>query len=120
LVGKNGHTKEVKEGQTRYDAKLEGTLVYDRVQQRISRWDMAALGDYTGEWFAGNVRWKEATPEAPLPMGFSFELDRTDYTVPAERRRPASFVHAYIFRNREAYYWDPEKWEEDWKKQQQR
>jgi hypothetical protein len=120
LVGKNGHTKEVKEGETRYEAKLEGTIVYDRVQKRITRWDMAALGDYSGEWFAGHVRWKEATREAPMPLGFSFELDRRDYVVPAENRRPASFVHAYIFKNREQYYWDPEKWEADWLKQQKR
>lgn len=118
LVGKNAHTKEVKEGETRYDARLEGVLEYDRQQKRISRWDMAALGDYTGEWFAGNVRWKEAAAAAPMPLAFTFELDRSDYEVPAERRRPASFVHAYIFRGREQFYWDPEKWEENFKQTQ--
>lgn len=118
LVGKNGHTKEVKEGETRYDARLEGTLEYDRAQKRITRWDMAALGDYTGEWFAGNVRWKEATRDAPMPLAFAFELDQTAYELPPERRRPRSFMHAYIFKAQEEHYWDPEKWEEDWKKRQ--
>ena len=31
---------------------------------------------------------------------------------------PRSFVHAYIFKEREQFYWDPDKWEEDWKKRQ--
>jgi hypothetical protein len=31
--------------------------------------------------------------------------------LPPERRRPRSFVHAYIFRDREEHYWDPLKWE---------
>jgi hypothetical protein len=123
LVGKNAHVKEVREGEIRYDARLEGVLVYDRVQKRIARWDMAALGDYTGEWFAEDgARWREAKPEAPLRLGVSFELDRTDYEYP-ERRRPRGFVHGYIFAGdrtgHEAYekwYWDPEKWEEDSKK----
>ncbi len=118
LVGKNGHTKEVKEGEKRYDARIEGVLVYDRAAKKFTRWDMAALGDYTGEWFAGEKRWQEATPESPMPLGFAFELDQTAYELPAERRRPRSFMHAYIFKAKEEHYWDPEKWEEDWKKQQ--
>jgi hypothetical protein len=101
-----------------YDARLEGTLVYDRVRQKVTRFDMTALGDYTGRWFAGNKGWKEATPEAPLAVGFAFELDETAYELPPERRRPRSFVHAYIFRNREDHYWDPDRWLEDWKKRQ--
>jgi hypothetical protein len=125
LVGKNGHTKEVKEGEIRYDARLEGVLVYDRGEKRITRWDMAALGDYTGEWFAEDgKRWREATPDAPLRLGVAFELDRSDYDFP-ERRRPRGFVHGYIFAGdrpgheaQEQYYWDPEKWEANWKKKQ--
>jgi hypothetical protein len=27
-------------------------------------------------------------------------------------------VHAYIFKEREEHYWDPDKWLEDWKKRQ--
>jgi hypothetical protein len=27
-------------------------------------------------------------------------------------------VHAYIFRNREDHYWDPDAWLDDWKKRQ--
>ena len=106
--------------ENRYDARLNGVVVYDRASKRIARWDMVALGDYTGCWFAGHKGWIEATPRAPLPLGFAFELDPSAYRVPAQRRRPRSFVHAYIFRDREAFYWDPLKWEEDWKKRQPR
>jgi len=110
--------KFIKNVENRYDARLEGTLVYDRVKGRITRWDMATLGDYSGRWFAGNKGWKEATPEAPIPLGFAFEVDQTAYDLPPERRRPRSFMHSYIFRAREEHYWDPEKWLEDWKKRQ--
>ena len=68
---------------------------------------MAALGDYTGRWFAGNKGWKEATAEAPLALGFAFELDQTAYELPPERRRPRSFIHAYIFKDREAVLLGP-------------
>lgn len=102
--------------ENRYDARLEGVLIYDRLEKKIIQWDMATLGDYVGCWFAGNDGWKEATAEAPLALGFALEMDATAYRVPAERRRPRSFVHAYIFRDREAFYWHPEMWEEDWKK----
>jgi len=112
--------KVLKMVENRYDARLQGVLVYDRAKKRIARWDMVALGDYTGCWFAGNDGWKEATREAPLSVGFSFEADHSAYQVPAERRRPRSFVHAYIFNGKEQYYWDPDKWEADWKKRQPR
>jgi hypothetical protein len=112
--------KVLKTVENRYDARLQGVLVYDRVAKKIVKWEMASLGDYIGCWFAGNEGWKEATAEAPLPLGFAFEVDRTAYTLPAERRRPRSFVHAYIFNGREQFYWDPAKWEEDWKKRQPR
>jgi len=112
--------KFIKNVENRYDARLEGMLVYDRVQQRIVRWDLAALGDFSGRWFAGHKGWIEATPGAPLPLGFAFELDQTAYELPLERRRPRSFIHAYIFKDKEQYYWDPEKWEEEWKKRQPR
>jgi hypothetical protein len=108
--------KFIKNVENRYDARLEGMLVVDRAQQKIVRWELAALGDYSGRWFAGNKGWKEATPEAPLPLGFAFELDPTAYDLPPERRRPRSFMHAYIFRAREEHYWDPDKWLDDWKK----
>src|SRR5262249_40103677 len=42
--------KFIKNVENRYDARLEGVLVYDRTRQRISRFDLAALGDYTGRW----------------------------------------------------------------------
>jgi hypothetical protein len=110
--------KFVKNIENRYDARLEGVLEFDRGKNKITRFDLATLGDFTGRWFAGNKGWKEATPEAPLPLGFAFELDQTAYELPAERRRPRSFMHAYIFRAREEHYWDPEKWLDDWKKRQ--
>jgi len=119
LVGMSGH-KGFEGVEKRYDARLEGAIAYDRARKKIARWDMAALGDYTGEWFAGNERWKAATREAPMPLGFAFELDRTAYELPPERRRPRSFVHAYVFQNREPHYWDPEKWREDWEKRGKR
>jgi len=119
----------VKDLENRFDAGLEGTMVFDRAAQRITKWNMVALGDYSGAMFThreesgrnvGDDQWREATREAPVPLGFAFELDPTAYDTPPERRRPRSFVHAYIFRDREQFYWDPEKWEQDWKQRQQR
>jgi hypothetical protein len=110
--------KFIKHVENRYDARLEGVIVYDRATLRIVRWDMAALGDYAGRWFAGNSGWKEATADAPMPVGFAFEVDPTAYSLPPERRRPRSFMHAYTFREREAFYWDPDKWLDDWKMRQ--
>jgi hypothetical protein len=112
--------KVLKMVENRYDARMHGVLVYDRIKKKIARWDMVALGDYAGCWFAGHKGWKEATAQAPLSLGFAFEVDSSAYQTPAERRRPRSFVHAYIFNGREQFYWDPEKWEEDWKKRQGR
>lgn len=108
--------KFVKNLENRYDARLEGVLVIDRVRQKVIQWDMMALGDYSGRWFAGNNGWKEATLAVPLSLGFAFELDPTAYALPPERRRPRSFMHAYMFREREDHYWDPDKWLDAWKK----
>lgn len=110
--------KFIKNIENRYDARCEGVIEYDRATNKITRFDLAALGDFSGRWFAGNKGWQEAKTEAPLPLGFAFELDRTAYELPAERRRPRSFMHAYMFRAREDHYWDPDKWLEDWKKRQ--
>ena len=123
-TGKHG-----KDVQNRYDARLEGILVYDRPREKIVQWDMVALGDYTGAMFTtrlkdgrpiGDDQWREATKNAPAPLGFSFELDTSAYEAPPEYRRPRSFVHAYIFRDREPFYWDPEKWEADWRSRSSR
>lgn len=108
----------IKNLENRYDARLEGVLVYDRAKEKIVRWDMTALGDYAGRWFAGNKGWKEATLARPLSLGFAFELDQTAYKLAPEHRRPRSFMHAYIFRAREEHYWDPDKWLTDWRKRQ--
>jgi hypothetical protein len=112
--------KFIKNLENRYDALLEGVIVYDRAKEKIVGWDMATLGDYAGRWFAGNNGWKEATLDAPLSLGFAFEIDETAYDLPPERRRPRSFMHAYMFKEREAFYWDPDKWLEDWKKRQRK
>jgi hypothetical protein len=121
-----------KDLENRYDARVEGILVYERAsektQAKIVQWDMVALGDYRGAMFTshekdgqrvGDDQWREATAEAPVPLAFAFELDASAYENTPERRRPRSFVHSYIFRDREQFYWDPEKWEADWKARMQ-
>lgn len=110
--------KFIKKIENRYDARLEGEIVFDRVRNEVTRFNLTALGDFTGRWFAGNKGWKEAASDAPLPVAFAFELDTTAYHLPAERRRPRSFLHAYMFREREAHYWDPDAWLADWRKRQ--
>ena len=110
--------KFIKNIENRYDARLEGVLEFDRARNAIVRFDMATLGDFSGRWFAGHKGWIEAMPEAPLTLAFAFELDQTAYELPAERRRPRSFMHAYMFRANEEHYWDPEKWLSDWRKRQ--
>ena len=119
LIGRSVH-EGFKGVETRYDARLEGVIEVDRAQKKIVRFDAAALGDYTGEWFTGHERWKAATAEAPLALGFALELDRTTYDLPPERRRPRSFMHAYIFQNREDHFWDPDLWRADWEKRQKK
>jgi hypothetical protein len=117
LVGKSGHKENgVDKVEKRYDARLEGLLEYDQAKKKITRWDMAALGDYCGEWFAGQKRWQAATPEAPMALAFAFELDQTAYQLPPEQRRPRSFIHAYVFRVQEQFYWDPDAWLAYWQK----
>jgi hypothetical protein len=111
--------KFIKNLTNRYDARLEGVLHFDRVQRQIKSFDLVALGDYSGRWFAGHKGWIEATPDAPLPLTFAFEIDDSAYKLPPERRRPRSFMHSYIFRDRDEQYWDPDKWLADWKRRQQ-
>jgi hypothetical protein len=110
--------KFIKNIENRYDARLEGVIEFERTKSRITRFDLVTLGDFSGRWFAGNNGWKEATAAAPIPLAFAFELDTTAYELSPERRRPRSFVHSYIFRDREAQYWDPDAWLDDWKKRQ--
>jgi hypothetical protein len=107
----------------RYDARLEGLLVFDPEKNKITCWEMVVLGDHQGAYWP-NINAKPArnfTTE-PVVIGFSFELDQSDYELPAERRRQAPYLVAHTFKGpqRKAYYWDPEKWEADWKKQQKR
>jgi len=120
--------KIAKEVENRYDARLEGAITIDRAAQKITRFDMVALGDYLGVMFVTREEngkrtgdgWLEATAEAPVPLAFAFEVDQDTYTAEPQRRRPRSFVHAYIFRDREPFYWDVQKWQDDWKKRQQK
>jgi hypothetical protein len=113
--------KEAENLNNRYDARLEGILVCDRAANKLTRWDMAALGDYTGVWcgYRASDKLRQYAIQ-PIPIGFSFELDRTDYELPPERRRPASYQFNYVFKGREQNYWDPDRWLEDWKKQQKK
>ena len=110
--------KFVKNIENRYDASFEGIIEFDYAKNRITRFDVTTLGDFSGRWFAGNKGWNEATTEAPLSLGFAFELDTSAYDLPSERRRPRSFMHAYVFRTREEHYWDPDAWLDDWKRRQ--
>jgi hypothetical protein len=112
--------KFIKNIENRYDARLEGIIEFDRAKNKITRLDLAAVGDFTGRWFAGNRGWIEATAAVPLPLGLAFELDQTAYDLPLERRRPRSFVHAYLFQNHEDHYWDPDQWLADWQKRQKK
>jgi len=118
MVGVSGH--EFQGLEKKYDARIEGRIEIDRATGKIVRFDLVALGDYTGEWFTGHERWKAATPEAPLAQAFAVEIDRTAYELPPERRRPRSFMHAYVFNEREKFYWDPDLWKEDWEKRGRR
>jgi hypothetical protein len=107
----------------RYDASLEGQLVYEPPQKKITRWEMVVLGDHRGAYWP-NVGGKTSCnfTTDPIAIGFSFELDQSDYELPAERRRQAPYLVAHTFKGpqRQVYYWDIEKWEADWKKQQKR
>jgi hypothetical protein len=107
----------------RYDARIEGLLTYDPRHKKITRWEMVALGDHQGAYWP-NVGGKTSCnfTKDPVAIGFSFELDQGDYELPAERRRQAPYLVAHTFKgpHRQAYYWDLDKWETDWKKQQKR
>ncbi len=50
---------------------------------------------------------------APMPL--AFEIDPTADNLPPVRR---SFMHAYMFKDQEDHYWDPDKWLDNWKKRQ--
>lgn len=94
-----------------FDARLEGQIEYDPAHKKITRWDMIALGDYTGICYG----YDHPRPFAikPLALGFAFELDRGSYELPAGLRRNKPAVLTYVA---ERFYFDPEKWEADWKK----
>jgi hypothetical protein len=107
----------------RYDARVEGLLVYDRRQQKITRWEMVVLGDHQGAYWPNiNAKPRRNFTSEPVALGFAFELDQSDYELPAERRRQAPYLVAHTFKGpqRQAFYWDVERWETAWKKQQKR
>jgi hypothetical protein len=107
----------------RYDANVEGVLVFDPHQQKITCWEMVVLGDHQGAYWPNvNARPSRNFTTEPVALGFSFELDQSDYELPAERRRQAPYLVAHTFKDpqRQAYYWDIEKWTTDWQRQQKR
>jgi hypothetical protein len=104
-------------------AKLTTGAVDDPQQKKITKWEMVELGDLQGAYWSniGGPASRNFTAE-PVAVGFPFDLDQIDYELPAERRRQAPYLVAHTFKGpqRQAYYWDVEKWEADWKKQQKR
>jgi hypothetical protein len=127
-IKRNWHPEGVKEGrdiEDRYDAHLEGQLVYDPTTKRLTRWDMVALGDYTGFsqahlWAGKELRQREdfGLAKEPVAIGISFEIDNNNYDLPAEYRRSIPHVIWWLGdRSKEHdWYFDPRKWEEEWKK----
>jgi hypothetical protein len=113
--------KEFENLKNRYDARVEGRIVYDRAHAKIVRWDMAAIGDYSGVWIG--YRQSDGlriSAVEPVPYGFAFEIDQTAYDVPAARRRAKPFLLQYTFKQTERHYWDPDLWQEDAKRRPQR
>ncbi len=104
--------------ENRYDARLEGKLVYNPDKKRFTRWDTMALGDYTGascacEW--GEKQEGSYVAKEPMPIAMSFEIDNNNYELPAEYRRSTPYL-IWRFRNQTSFYFDPDKWEADWLK----
>jgi hypothetical protein len=77
------------------DARVEGTLIYDRKAGKFTRFDVVILGDTWGAMLGGLMyqRW---------PIGVTFELDMSDYEEGFSRGIPA----AMIFTGPRAY-WNP-------------
>jgi hypothetical protein len=118
---------DLKSLEDRYDARLEGKLVYDPSKKRFTRWDMVVLGDYTGACCACEFgKYQEDghfVAKEPLPIAMSFEMDSWNYEMAAEHRRTIPYMF-WMFRGRTTqgydYYFSPEKWEADWIKQGKR
>jgi len=87
-----------------YDCRLYGRIHYDREKKAITRFDMAALGDFRGIW----CRYYKAKP---VPVAFAFELDAR--ALPPERRPMmpfgmfATMINTSFTDVRD--YWDPRK-----------
>jgi hypothetical protein len=116
-----GHIREadLPNLQNRYDARLEGKLDYDPSRKRFTRWDMVALGDYTGACcaceFGKNKEEGHLVAREPLPIAMSFELENYNYEMPPEYRRTIPYL-MWWFRGRpnHDFYFSPETWEADW------
>ena len=119
-----GSGKPGRDVEDRYDARLEGKLVYDPAKKRFTRWDMVVLGDYVGfsqaHIWAGAKRPQDsglATEPAPIVM--SFEIDNWNYEAGPEYRRTVPFLF-WWFRSRTDkgydHYFNPDKWRADWVK----
>ncbi len=113
--------KVLKTVENRYDARLEGVLVYDRTDRR----DHPVGHGHAGRLQRLLVRRQRRLEGGRRPRPRRAWASPSSWTRPRIKSRrsaggPRSFVHAYIFRDREHFYWDPEKWEDDWKKRQRR
>jgi hypothetical protein len=107
----------------RYDARVEGQLVYDLVQKRFTRWDMVALGDLTGFSLANDFPGHREAADwglivEPSPICMSFEIDNNNYVQPPEYRRSTPYLiwrfRGYDRTGQHEYYFNPDKWEADW------
>jgi hypothetical protein len=76
-----GEKAEARPCDAAYDARVEGMIVYDRAKGSITRFDLAALGDFSGPDMGQQIVYDK------LPVGVSFELDPSDYQKPPEFRR---------------------------------
>lgn len=81
--GTGGPQKDIPEKYQKLalDAGLEGVIVYDRQAKKFTRFDMVVLGETWGLTFGGltYTRW---------PIGFTFELDMSDYEKGRSRGVP--------------------------------
>lgn len=94
-----------------YDARLHGVLEVDLPKRVFKRFDVVALGDYWGYWGGQFSLYSRKR----TPVGFSFELDQSDYEAPPERRRrlpfalfAAKWFRPFLSRSTPEDYWGPD------------
>lgn len=86
-----------------FAAPVQGVIEYDRIAQRLVRFDLVALGEVWGRW--GDANGKSLFVERPgsTPFGFAFELAKGD--SPTDRIPPGGNP-AYIS-SRSGYFSEP-------------